>query len=293
MPCLAWSRRACGKKTNPADDQNRIEMRGRAMLIRAPAQGQNSAINAIVDCGMGDKWSEKFKSIYKVETTKWTLKQSLMDKGVSPEDITHVIQTHLHFDHAGELTYLENPSNPKSELLPTFPNAQLFVQRRNWETALNPIEKDRASYLKENFEIYSDGARMGRKLNLIETPATDPSGRTPFALPDSKEEEILPGISVSVSHGHTLGMQLVRVSDDQTAITYCADLIPTSTHVRIPFIMGYDNFPVFILEEKKRLLNRVADEGSYLFYEHCPNRIASKVSRTKKGDFEATHDLNI
>lgn len=291
VPKTLWA------KTNPADDQNRIEMRARAMLIRRKADAQGPARNILVDCGMGHKWATKFAEIYKVDFTRWNLDQELKAHGLTREDITDYIATHLHFDHAGGLTYRENPVDPKSELRPTFPNATVYVQRRNWELAWNPTEKDRASYLKENFEIYSDSARIGRKLVLLDTPSTDPSGVTRHGSPDSKEEEILPGIKVEVSNGHTLGMQIVRVAWDSPnnappkSIIYCADLIPTQTHVRVPFIMGYDNYPMFILMEKKKLLHRAVDEGSYLFYEHCPHTIASQVKRTEKGDFEATKHL--
>ena len=108
----------------------------------------------------------------------------------------------------------------------------------------------------------------------------------------------MPGISVTVSNGHTLGLQVVRVAGKdkdgrERSISYCADLIPTRTHVRVPFIMGYDCFPLFIIAEKKILLDRVAAEQGYLFYEHCPHMAASAVKRTDKGDFEHGDAVNV
>ena len=285
------------KKTNPADEANRIDMRLRAMLIQKPKDESGPARNIIVDCGIGYKWAEKHQKIYKIDHSKLSLEAGLQQKNLTREDITDVILTHLHFDHAGGLTRFLKEGDPKSEIIPTFPNAQVYLQKRNWDLAWHPSEKDRASYLTENYAPYADAKSSARKLCLLDTQAIDPSGVMKFNGPNSKEEEILPGISVEVSNGHTLGMQIVRVSgakwSDPKSIVYCADLIPTATHVRIPFIMGYDCFPMFILEEKKKLLNRVVDEQGYLFYEHCPHMAASSVIKTKKGDFEHGKPLTL
>jgi glyoxylase-like metal-dependent hydrolase (beta-lactamase superfamily II) len=283
------------EKTNPADEQNRIDMRLRAMLIRKDADAAGPARNILVDCGIGTKWAERYRAIYKIDHSRSSLAGGLAAHGLKPDDITDLILTHLHFDHAGGLTSRAREDDPASELVPTFPNAKVYLQRRNWELAWSPSEKDRASYLAENYAPYAPGKgdpQWARRLELLDTPAIEPSGRTAFAGADPREEAILPGITVQISHGHTLGMQLVRVSDGSgapgTSIVYCADLIPTATHVRVPFIMAYDCYPMFLLDEKKKLLNRTADEGGYLFYEHCPRMAASGVLRDAKGDFQ--HD---
>lgn len=274
------------EKTNPADDKNRIDMRARALLIqKSPDSSNPEALNILVDCGMGEKWNAKFKEIYKVDHLQWSLDRSLKAKGLCPEDITDVIATHLHFDHVGGLTYLEDPNNPDSELLPSFPNARLWVQKRNWDLAWSPNEKDRASYLTENYSIYKNSKDLSKKLQLIQTPSVDPTGESAYSDPKSEETEIYPGIKVRVSHGHTPGMQLVKVSDSNQSLLYCADLIPTSSHVRIPFIMAYDCYPIFILKEKKQVLRKAVEENTILFYEHCPHHIATRIVQTPKGDF--------
>lgn len=281
------------EKTNPPDAQNRIDLHLRCMLIQKPADKSGPARNILVDNGIGTKWSEKHRGIYAIDHSQWSLITGLAEKGLTPEDITDVIATHLHFDHVGGMTKRLKEDDPSSELIPTFPNAQVYLQRRNWELANDPTEKDQGSYLDENFAIYGDGAVAGRKLVLLDTPSIEPSGVTSFSGPEPKEEEILPGISVFVSHGHTLGMQIVRVSDGKKSISYCADLIPTASHVRIPYIMGYDCYPMFILKEKKIFLDRVASEGGYLFFEHCHRMAATEVVRTKKGGFDHGQSIEI
>lgn len=283
------------EKTNPADTANRIDMRLRCLLIRKPADATGPARNILVDCGIGLKWAEKFEKMYKIDHTQWSLVTELAGQGLRLEDITDVIATHLHFDHAGGLTRRERPTDPQSPLVPTFPNAKIWVQERNWELAWHPSEKDQASYLTENYGLYQSDLKS--KLTLVSTRAVEPTGRELYSGPRTEETELLPGISVSISNGHTLGMQIVRIQDptrrEATNLIYCADLIPTATHVRTAWIMGYDCYPIFILQEKKLLLNRAADEGSILFYEHCPRFAATRVVRTAKGDFEAGEGVTV
>jgi len=285
VPKTLWA------KTNPADAENRIDMRLRAMLIQKPADALGERRNILIDCGIGTKWSEKFSKIYKIDHSQWSLLTELGLRGLKPEDITDIVLTHLHFDHCGGMTSRSRPDDPTSELVPTFINAKVYLQKRNWELAWKPSEKDRASYLQENFALYQDEPALARKLELIETTAVEPSGRMLFSGPDSQETQILPGISVLVSHGHTLGLQVIRVADPAKpqgpAIYYCADLIPTASHVRVPFVMGYDCYPLFIMEEKKQLLARAFKEKSMLFYEHCPRMHASTIITTPKGDYDA------
>ena len=157
----------------------------------------------------------------------------------------------------------------------TFPNAQIYLQRRNWNHARNPTEKDRASYLSENYALYVESAQLANKLSLLDTSP-------------GKEDVIFPGITVEPLDGHTPGMQIVRINTSENKqVIYCADLIPTSTHIRLPFIMAYDCNPVLTLEEKKKFLLRAVEEHAILVFEHCPKMTTSTILKTDDGDFQA------
>jgi glyoxylase-like metal-dependent hydrolase (beta-lactamase superfamily II) len=239
------------EKTNPPDEKNRIELAARALLF----VGNGKKI--LVDVGNGSKYNEKLASIYKLDTTKYDIVSSLKKHNLVPADITDVILTHLHFDHAGGSTINDN-----GEVRPTFPKAKYFVQREHWRAANNPTERDRASFFKEDFiplQFYG----------LIEH--TDGEG------------EIFPGISVRIVNGHTTALQCPVISDGTTTLFYCADLMPTTSHVNLPWIMAYDLRPLVTLEEKRKILNQAVDESWILFFEHDPVTEAVRVMRTEKG----------
>ncbi len=246
VPKNLWNR------TNPADEQNRIDMALRVLLV------QGNGMNILVDTGMGDKYDEKTRSIYKLDHSKWTLLSSLGDHGLRPEDITHVIQTHLHFDHCGGMvTRLADGRE-----VPTFPNAKVFVQKENLKWANNPTEKDRASYLKQDWNaIVSNGM-----LEAVDGPG-----------------ELFPGISVRIFNGHTRAQQLPVISDGANNVFFCADLFPTQAHVNLPWIMGYDNFPLTTLEEKRDLLPEAFESKWTLFFEHDPKSSFATLESTPKG----------
>ena len=167
--------------------------------------------------------------------------------------------SHLHFDHCGGCTYKEN-----DELKLTFPKATHYVQKEQWEWANKPIEKDRASFLKENLEPLRQA-----KLKFLEG-----------------EAEVFPGIHVLISHGHTRSQQVVKVTDGKQTLFYCADLIPTSSHIPIPYIMSYDNFPLIMMEEKKNILEKAVKENWILCFEHDPKVPACTVTKDpQKGRF--------
>jgi len=234
----------------PADQSNRIEMALRTLLIR----GNGRTI--LIDTGMGDKWDDKQKGMYHLSNETYTLENSLKAEGLTTDDITDVILTHLHFDHAGGATKIQN-----GEIIPAFPNATYYIQKANLDWARNPNERERASYLAVNFEPLI----QQNKLVLVE-------GKT----------EILPGIKAIVSNGHTIGMQCIQVEGDGESLVYCADLIPTSAHIPVPWIMGYDIQPMLMLEEKKKLLNQAVEANWTLFFEHDPAISACKVVPGKK-----------
>lgn len=239
------------EKTNPPDERNRIAMASRALLIIGNGR------KILVDVGNGSKYSEKLTAIYKFDTSRHNIFSSLRQYSLTPADITDVILTHLHFDHAGGSTTNEN-----GVIVPTFPNARYYVQRAHWEAALHPTERDRASF-------FADDYMPLKHAGVLEF--TD------------GEDEIFPGISVRIMNGHTTALQCPVVTDGKTTVFYCADLMPTKSHVNLPWIMAYDLRPLATLEEKRKILNEAVDGGWILFFEHDPNTAAGSLKRMEKG----------
>lgn len=239
------------EKTNPPDEKNRIDLAARALLIIGDGK------KILVDVGNGAKYTDKLTSIYKFDTTHFDLLSSLKKHGLTPADITDVILTHLHFDHAGGSTMMNN-----GEVVPTFPKAKYYVQREHLRAANNPTERDRASFFKEDFIPLQFSGQI---------EYTDGEG------------EIVPGISVKILNGHTTALQCPVISDGTTTLFYCADLMPTTSHVQLPWIMAYDLRPLVTLDEKRKILNHAVEEGWILFFEHDPNTEAVRVKRTDKG----------
>jgi glyoxylase-like metal-dependent hydrolase (beta-lactamase superfamily II) len=245
VPKVIW------QKKHPADELNRIAMALRIVLLRSAERV------ILIDTGIGNKFSEKQEKMYGIDYSHSTLLGSLQAQGLSPEDVTDVILTHLHFDHAGGATRLR-----EGQLEPTFANARHWVQRENWDWAQAPSEKDRASYLKENFEpLQAKGL-----LHLLEGPG-----------------DILPGIRARISQGHTTGQQLIEIySESETAI-YCADVIPMASHIAVPFVMGYDLRPLQTIAEKKEILQEALAQNWILIFEHDPELVACRVQQGEKG----------
>jgi glyoxylase-like metal-dependent hydrolase (beta-lactamase superfamily II) len=239
------------EKTNPPDGKNRISLAARALLL------QGGGRTVLVDTGNGGKFDEKLRSIYRIEDAASDIVTSLSGIGVTPGDVTDVILTHLHFDHAGGATTLL-----KGEVVPAFPRARYYVQAEHWRAAQVPTERDRASFFPDDFLPL-------RKSEVLEFT--------------EGEGEVLPGITVRIVHGHTSALQCPVVSDGRTTLFYCADLVPTSSHVPLPWIMAYDLRPLVTLEEKRRLLSQAADEGWIMFFEHDPVLAAARLTRTDKG----------
>ncbi|MDX2128732.1 MAG: MBL fold metallo-hydrolase [Chloroherpetonaceae bacterium] len=250
VPKVLW------EKAIPPDEKNRIDMAARALLISGNGK------NILVDTGMGQKWEPKFREMFKVSES--FLELNLKSHGISPADITDVILTHLHFDHAGGAV----KRNEQGSLVPTFPNATYYVQEDNYKWALNPNAREKASYLKENF------------LPLMEI------GILKFT---SGEFELFEGVHLIRSEAHTRAQQLVKVTDEKNSLLYCGDVIPTHAHIPLPWVMGYDLYPLEIMEEKKKLLEQAADEGWVLFFEHEPIKEAATVVKSEKGIISNKH----
>jgi len=233
VPKPLWSR------MHPADERNRIRLAMRCML----AEGHGRRV--LVDDGLGDKLSPKLADIYRVEQDEQRLERSLQALGLAVEDVTDVVLTHLHFDHAGGSTRLDE----SGALVPRLPRARYHVQRRNWANALAPNPRERASYMHENFVPLEQAGVV----ELWEGAG-----------------EPWPGFELVPADGHTRGQQLVRVSGGGSAAYFVADLIPTAAHVRIPFVMGYDMAAIETMDEKRALLERAVAENAWILLEHDP-----------------------
>ena len=238
------------EKTNPSDELNRITLDTRCLLLDGGGR------KILIDTGIGEGWEDKFKQIYRLEY-KNVLAESLKKAGVSFDDITDVILTHLHFDHTGGSTKLEN-----GKWVPAFPNAQYHIQKKHFDWAINPSERDRASFIQNRFmPLIENGV-----LNLID-------GDNQF------DDEI----EFMIINGHTYGQQMVKISDPGSTLLYCGDLMPFSSHIPLPYIMGYDLQPVVTLNEKKSVLPRAVAENWILYFEHDPYFAAATVAKTDKG----------
>ena len=245
------------KKRHPPDDRNRIALALRTLLVR----GRGKTI--LVETGVGRKGSAKFEDLFRVRHDRYDLVGGLQAVGVGPEDVTDVVLTHLHFDHAGGATVREG-----EVVGPAFPKAVYHIQEENWKTAHEPHELERRSYLPENFAPIEAAGLL-----QLHTGG----------------EEIFDGVEVLPTGGHTRGMQLIRVSGDGKSVLFCADLFPTASHIRILFIMAYDIQPMTIIEEKKEILSRAVSEGWILHFYHDPEVPASRVIRD--GDDFAVGDV--
>lgn len=241
-------------KKLPSDDQNRVPLAARPMLLR------NGSDVILVDTGIGGKWSEKEQNIFGVEPGDGMIVDKLREQGIERQDVSHVIFTHLHFDHAGATTRY----NEDGELELTFPEATYYVQRDQFEWAQNPTEKDAGSFREEDFRPLLDYD----DLVLIDG-----------------DQDVLPGIRCIRVDGHTEGLQVVEVSGTNQSLVFVADLIPTQHHFRLPYIMGYDLWPLQTLEQKKELLGRAVNEDLYIAFEHDREDTVVTVEEGKK-DFE-------
>jgi glyoxylase-like metal-dependent hydrolase (beta-lactamase superfamily II) len=205
----------------------------------------------IVDSGNGTKWQEKFKDIYKIELENLNLERSLGKYGFTPEDITDVYCTHLHFDHVGGNTKLVD-----GKLEPVFSNATYWIQNENWALANSPSEKDAGSFMSDDWSVLEEN-------DMIQFV----DGR----------ESFLPGIDQLLTYGHTTGMMHPIIGDSSQKLIYMADLIPMAAHISLPWVMAYDIQPVQTVQEKTEILPRIVDEDWIIFFEHDPVHQASSV----------------
>ena len=245
------------QKTNPADNNNMIDIAARCLLI----EDGNRLI--LIDTGMGYKQSDKFFGYYYLWGND-TLEKSLKKYGFHPDDITDVFMTHLHFDHCGGSVQW-NKDRTGYEL--AFKNATFWSNENHWKWATQPNKREKASFLKENI------------LPIEE------SGQLKFTtLPDNdilKKTEL--GFDIFFANGHTDKQMIPMIKYKEKTICFVADLLPTAGHLPVPFVMGYDTRPLLTLDEKERFLNLAADHNYYLFLEHDAHNPIITVKHTEKG----------
>ena len=239
-------------KVYPSDENNQINLSMRCMLV---VEGDRKIL---INNGIGDKQSERFFSHYNLNGDD-SLAKSLARYGYSHSDITDMFLTHLHFDHCGgSVKY----SSDRSRFELAFPNATYWISQPQWDWAMNANRRESASFLRENIMPIQESGR----LMLFEN-----------------EEELFPGFRVKFFNGHTVGQAIPFIQYKGTTVVFTSDLIATSAHLPLPYIMSYDTQPLISLTEKEDFLNEVADNNYLLFFEHDIYNECCTLSRNEKG----------
>ena len=249
--------KALWQKTNPADNNNMIDIAARCLLI----EDGNRLI--LIDTGMGNKQSDKFYGYYYLWGND-SIDKSLKTYGFHRDDITDVFMTHLHFDHCGGSVQW---NKDRTGYEPAFKNAHFWSNKDHWKWATQPNNREKASFLKENIIPMEE------------------SGQLKFtSLPENdllKNSEL--GFDIFFADGHTDKQMIPLITYKDKTIAFMADLLPTAGHLPIPFVMGYDTRPLLTLTEKKKFLNLAADKNFYLFLEHDAHNEIITVEHTEKG----------
>ena len=248
-------------KLNPADENNMCSWALRCLLI------EDGGKLILIDNGMGDKQDAKFFGHYYLHGDD-TLDRSLAANGFSKDDITDVFLTHLHFDHCGGSIKREG-----DKLVPAFKNATYWSNALHWKWATQPNAREKASFLKENI------------LPIRE------SGQLQFIDISENEKELVPryasgiidNLSLLIVNGHTGAMMLPEINYNGKTVVYMADLLPSAAHIPLPYVMGYDMFPLTTLNEKQAFLNEALENNSTLFFEHDPFNECCNLQMTEKG----------
>ena len=243
VPKTMW-----GKILSP-DDQNRCTWAMRCLLVE---EGNR---RMLIDTGMGRKQDDRFRSHYAPEGPD--ILESLSALGLAPEDITDVLLTHLHFDHAGGAVIRQG-----DQLLPAFPKATYWSHRDHWQWAVHPSPKDRGSFLTENF------------LQI------EASGQLQFA---DAGQEIIPGVRVELAFGHTEAMMIPHIRYKDRTLVYLADLQPSVAHFPLPWVMAYDIRPLVTMQERKVFLENAVEQDYLFFFEHDAVHECCSLKRTERG----------
>jgi glyoxylase-like metal-dependent hydrolase (beta-lactamase superfamily II) len=250
VPKTIWN------KTNPADENNLIDIAARCMLI----EDGNRLI--LIDTGMGNKQSEKFFGYYSLWGNH-SLDKSLVKHGFHRDDVTDVFMTHLHFDHCGGSV---NWNKNKTGYEVAFKNAYYWTNENHWEWATKPNAREKASFLSENILPMQESGQ----LNFIKRPDSD------FGICDL-------GFDIFYVDGHTEKMMIPHIEYQDKTIVFCADLLPTAGHLPLPYVMGYDTRPLLTLPEKAKFLTAAAENNYYLWLEHDAYNQIITVEKTEKG----------
>jgi len=239
VPKIFW------QKMHPADDLNRIDLDLRCLLV------DNGGRRILVDTGMGDRWTEKQLGVFSLVRRTNQLVAELAEAGITRESITDVVLTHLHFDHCGGALREE-----AGGLRPVFSQARHWVQKRHWEWAGDPSERDQASFRGDDFQALAEHGQ----LQLVDGA-----------------REIIPGVRVTPVSGHTPGQQIVEFHTGQGTVVFVADLLPFLSQLHVPWIMGFDLNPLLTVTEKKLFLTRAVEDRYILVFEHDPDNEAATV----------------
>lgn len=254
VPKVIWN------KTNPPDENNLCTWAMRCLLI------EDGDRLILIDTGIGNKQDEKFFGHYYLQGND-TLDKSLAKHGFKRDDITDVLLTHLHFDHCGGAIIWED-----GELKPAFKSAVYWSNEQHWQWAVEPNDREKASFLKENIlPIQQSG-----QLQFVALPKESLNDK----LPASKFTD---AISLRFVDGHTKSMMLPQISYGNKTIVYMADLLPSVGHIPLPYVMAYDMFPLTTLKEKKAFLEEALGEQYILFFEHDPKNECCNLKQTERG----------
>jgi len=239
VPKTLWSKKI------PADQNNMIPMKARGLLLSGHGK------NILIDIGIGNKEDDVFLERYNIESIS-SSEKILSSFHISPDEITDVLITHLHFDHCGGSTCCKD-----GNIVPTFKNAKYYIQKKQFDSAVSGKARDRASYFERN---YMPVVRNNQVIFL-----------------DGEEKNIIKNIDIKISNGHTIAQQLFLIKDKENPLFYCGDIFPTSAHIPPRWVMAYDNMPEVSMSEKEILLKQAVEENWIMFFEHDPVIAASKI----------------